>query len=372
MRLLQITASNVWRGHEQQIVYYYNEFDPKIEHQVLICPSGTQLESIAKNQQFNYHSLPYKSTIDKNWIKKIKSTITSEKIDIVLIHSSKAQTMCIIASLLSSQKIPMVFFRTLIKKVDTNFFRRWKYNYKHLRKIVCVSQAVIDTLKPAIDDPSRLSIVGSATDLSQFKNRKPTGVLRQELNLDNDTKIIGNVSAFVPFKDHNTLIETAAIILQTKKNVKFVLAGTGSLEEEIKAKVIAMGMENDIIFLGFRKDISNIFSDFDVFLFTSKNEPTGGVLLEAYASNVPIVACNAGGIPEVVIDGKTGILAEKENPKDFAKGVLEILNDNDKVKTLTKNGFSHLETHFTKEVIGQKMLQELEDVLTRFSSKSNR
>lgn len=369
MRLLQITASNVWRGHEQQIVYYYNEFDSKIDHQVLLCPSGTKLESIAKQQQFNYHSLPFKSTLDKNWIKTIKSIISSEQIDLVLIHNSKAQTLCIVATLLSRKKIPLVFFRTLIKKVDTNFFRRWKYNYTHLRKIVCVSEAVKDTLKPAIDDHSRLSIVGSATDLDQFKNRKPTGVLRTELNLNDKTKIVGNVSAFVPFKDHITWVETAALVLKNTKNIKFVLAGTGPLEDEIKAKVNAMGLQNDIIFLGFRNDISEIFPDFDLFLFTSKNEPTGGVLLEAYASHVPIVACNAGGIPEVVVDGQTGILAEKENPKDFANAVVNILSDKNKIQTLTKNGFNHLKTNFTKEVIGQKMLQELEDVFIRYSKK---
>jgi len=369
MRLLQITASNVWRGHEQQIVYYYNEFDSKIEHQVLLCPKNTQLESIAKQQKFNYQSLPYKSAYDRTWIRAIQSIIKSERIDVVLIHSSKAQTLCILASVWSRTKIPMVFFRTLIKKVDTNFFRRWKYNYEHLRHIVCVSQAVIDTLKPAIDDHSRLSIVGSATDLDQFKNRKPTGVLRKELGLDNTTKIIGNVSAFVPFKDHNTLIETAAIVVKTQKNVRFVMAGTGPLEEEMKAKVAALDLDQFFTFLGFRTDITDIFSDFDLFLFTSKNEPTGGVLLEAYASHVPIVACKAGGIPEVVVDGKTGILAEKENPKAFAEAVLSILNDSNKIKTLTTEGFAHLKTHFTKEIIAEKMLSELHQVVKRFPAK---
>lgn len=366
MRLLQITASNVWRGHEQQIVYYYTEFDSKIEHQVLLCPTNTQLESIAKAQKFNYRSLPFKSAYDKAWIRAIKSIIKSDRIDLVLIHSSKAQTLCILSSMLSRTKIPMVFFRTLIKKVDTNFFRRWKYNYKHLRHIVCVSQAVIDTLKPAIDDHSRLSVVGSATDLDQFKHRKPTGILRQELGIDKNTTIIGNVSAFVPFKDHHTLVEAAAILVKTQEHIKFVLAGTGPLEEDIKTKVSELNLDDYFIFLGFRTDISDIFPDFDMFLFTSNNEPTGGVLLEAYASHVPIVACRAGGIPEVIVDGKTGILVAKENPKDVADAVLTIINDKHKMKALKTAGFQHLKTHFTKEIIANKMLDELQQVAKRF------
>ena len=133
MRLLQITASNVWRGHEQQIVYYYDEFQNKVEHQVLLCTPDTRLAEIAKEKNYNYYTLPYASGEKIKWIKKINQIVKEEKIDIILIHNSKAHTLSVVASLLFRLKIPMVFFRTLIKRVDTNFLRTWKYNYKYLK-----------------------------------------------------------------------------------------------------------------------------------------------------------------------------------------------------------------------------------------------
>lgn len=365
MRLLQITASNVWRGHEQQIVYYYDEFDSKIEHQVLLCPTNTRLAEIAEEKEYIFYDLPDYSKSKKLWISSINKIIKEHHIDIILIHNSKAHTLCIMHSLLYRSKIPMVFFRTLIKKIDTNALRKWKYNYKHLKKLVCVSQAVIDVLKPAIKDHSRFSIVGSATDISEFPKKEASGLLHREFNLPEETILIGNISAFVPFKDHHTFVNAAKIIKSKKENVKFILVGKGELEDDIKAYVKELGLEHDFIFTGFRKDIPEIFPEFDVLMFTSKLEPTGGVLLEAYNCQVPIVATNYGGIPEVVEDGKTGILCEKENAEDFADATLKILEDKNLSDQLVLNGEKHLLANFTKEIIAEKMLKELQDVLIK-------
>ena len=362
MRLLQITASDVWRGHEQQIVYYYEEFSNKIEYQVLICPENTQLSEIAYSKKFNIHTLPFHSEYDRRWIKLINEVIKNERIDIILIHNSTSHTLCVMSSLFYGWKTPMVFFRTLIKKIDTNFFRKWKYNYKHLRKIVCVSEAVRQVLLPAIKDKNRLSIVGSATNLEEFSRTYPTGKLKKELKLEDNNILIANISAFVTFKDHYTFVDAAYIIEKELPNAIFLLIGKGELETEIKKYVSSKNLDKKIIFLGFRKDIPELFPEFDLFLFTSKLEPTGGVLLEAYASKVPIVATRAGGIPEVVVDNKTGLLCEKENPNDFAQKAIKILKDENLKNTLIENGYNHLLKNFTKEVIAKKMLNEIEKV----------
>lgn len=362
MRLLQITASKVWRGHEQQIIYYYDEFASKIEHQVLLCPTGTRLSEIASEKEYNLFTLPYKSEYDKKWVQLIHKIVKREQIDIILIHNSSAHTLCVLHSIFYRSKIPLIFFRTLIKKIDTNYLRKWKYNYKYLRKIVCVSQAVIDVLKPAIKDHTRLSIVGSATDLTEFPKKAATGVLHKEFNLPENTILIGNVSAFVPFKDHYTFVNAALLIKKEIPNVKFILIGKGKLEDDIKSHVNELGLSGDFIFTGFRNDIPELFPEFDVFLFTSKLEPTGGVLLEAYNCHVPIVATNYGGIPEVVIDGKTGLLCTKEDPKDFAEKTVKLLKDKELSYQLTQAGYKRLTEYFTKEVIALKMLNELKTV----------
>ena len=99
-------------------------------------------------------------------------------------------------------------------------------------------------------------------------------------------------------------------------------------------------------------------------MFTSNNEPTGGVLIEAYACRVPIVAANAGGIPEVIVHNETGLLAEVGNPIDFADKVEYLMAKAELQKEFTENGYQYLIDNFTKKVIAEKMYKELNSVFT--------
>ena len=100
-------------------------------------------------------------------------------------------------------------------------------------------------------------------------------------------------------------------------------------------------------------------------MFTSNNEPTGGVLLESYACRVPIVAANAGGIPEVIVNNETGLLAEVGNPIDFADKIEFLLNDEALQNKFKTNGYKYLLNNFTKDAIAKKMFNELKDVLDK-------
>jgi glycosyltransferase involved in cell wall biosynthesis len=205
--------------------------------------------------------------------------------------------------------------------------------------------------------------VGSVTDINKFPKKHKTGLLHKEYNIPADYKIIGNIAAFTGFKDHKTWVNAVAELYKRGLKAKYILVGDGPMEAEIRNQVQELGLENEIIFAGFRKDIPEILPEFDLFLFTSNNEPTGGVLLEAYACHVPIVAANAGGIPEVVVNGETGLLAEVGNPVSFADHVEALIDDADLQKKFVENGYQFLTENFTKEVIARKMFDELNEVV---------
>ncbi|MBR9914234.1 MAG: glycosyltransferase family 4 protein, partial [Algicola sp.] len=195
----------------------------------------------------------------------------------------------------------------------------------------------------------------------------PNGMLHREFNIPEDYKLIGNIAAFTGFKDHYTWVDTVALLVKKATvKAKYVLVGIGELEEEIKQYVADKGLSEHIIFAGFRKDIPEILPEFDLFMFTSNNEPTGGVLLESYACKVPIVAANAGGIPEVIVDKKTGLLAEVGNPTDFADKVELLMNDKALQNELVENGYQHLKDNFTKDVISKKFYDELKTIADNY------
>ena len=365
MRLLQLTASKVWRGHEQKIIYLYEAFKDYgyVEDQWIVCPLDSEIYKIAAEKNMQVIGLDISSEYSLKTAKAIKRICKENDVEIVFIHNSKSHTLAVLSSLFFGLKIPLVLCRTLIKRVDTNFFRKWKYNYKGIKKIICVSHPVVNILKYAVKDHSRMCVVGSVTDVDKFTKQSKNGMLHKEFNIPEDYKIIGNIAEFTGFKDHVTWIHAADELIKRGTKARFILVGKGKLESEIRALVAEKGIEEHIIFAGFRRDVPDILPEFDLFMFTSNNEPTGGVLLESYACRVPIVAANAGGIPEVVIPNETGLLAEVGNPTDFADKVELLLADETMQAKFKKNGYEFLVNNFTKDVIAKKMIDELRAVL---------
>lgn len=366
MRLLQITASGVWRGHEQKIIYLYEAFQEKnyVEDQYIVCANDTPIFDVATKKNMQVIGFDYKSEYDLGFAKKLAQIVKEKKIDVVFIHNSKAHTLAVLSHLFYKLPAPLVLCRTLIRRVDSNMLRKWKYNYKGIKKIICVSQPVVDILKPAVKDHSRMCVVGSVTDINKFTKQEKNGLLHKEYNIPSDYKIIGNIAAFSGFKDHYTWVDTVEILVK-RNNVKakYILIGEGKLEAEIRQYVSDKNLDEHIIFSGFRKDIPEVLPEFDLFLFTSNNEPTGGVLLESYACKVPIVAAKAGGIPEVIVENETGLLAEVGNPMDFADKVELLINDPELQKKFITNGYQFLLDNFTKNVISKKMYDELMEVI---------
>jgi L-malate glycosyltransferase len=366
MRLIQFTAARGWRGHEQKIIYLYEAFRDfgYAEDQWIICPEGSEVHKVAASKNMQVITFEYKGEYNLKFAKRLKQIVTENRADEIFIHSSQAHTLGVLSALVYGLKAPLVLCRTMIKRVDTNFLRKWKYNYKAIKKIICVSQPVVDVLKFAVKDHSKLCVVGSVTDINKFTHIN-TGILRREFNIPADYKIIGNIAAFTPMKDLHTWVRTVAELHNRRVKAKYILIGDGPQEAEIKALIAELGIADEIYLPGFRKDIPQVLPEFDLFLFTSNNEPTGGVLLESYACHVPIVAANAGGIPEVVQDGITGLMAEVGNPISFADKVVQLLEDTALQQQFTDNGYQFLLENFTKEVIAKKMFDELNEVLIK-------
>ncbi len=365
MRLIHFTASKVWRGHEQMIIDIFESLrdNTLVANQLIICPLDSEIYKVATQRNLQLISFDFKSEYDFKFAKKYKEIVEAYGADIIMLHNSKAHTISVLSALFYGLKVPMVLSRTLIKNIGTNFFRKYKYNYKGIKKIICISQPVVEMLKSSIKYPEKMVVIGSVVDTEKFVNHTKNGFLHKEFNIPSDFKIIGNVSAFSKVKDHYTWVDSVAELHKRGLKAKYILIGEGSLEPAIKKYVRSKGLENEIIFAGFRNDIQKCLPEFDLFLFTSKCEATGGVILESYASNVPVIAARAGGVPTVLIDNETGFLADVGCPMDFADKTERLFNDIDLQTKFIKNGFDFLMTTSTRLIIGSQIVTVLNEVV---------
>ena len=122
-------------------------------------------------------------------------------------------------------------------------------------------------------------------------------------------------------------MDAAARIQQTNPGVHWIFVGDGELERDLKAQAGRLGLESQVHFTGWRDDIPDVLALGDVFVLPSEREGFGRVLVEAMAMAKAVVATTAGGIPEIVVDGETGLLVPAAAPAPLADAVRALLDD---------------------------------------------
>jgi glycosyltransferase involved in cell wall biosynthesis len=178
-------------------------------------------------------------------------------------------------------------------------------------------------------------------------------VSRASLNIPSDAIIIGQVAALADHKDYPTFLKAIEILRKEFSNVRAVIVGEGELKDALKKRSAQLGLQNTVSFLGFRLDALNILAALDVFCLSSKEEGLGTSVLDAMALGVPVVATRAGGIPEMVADGKTGYLAVPRDPQSLADALKRAIQNRANNKEILKNALDVAKKFDIKETISR-------------------
>ncbi|MGW1455564.1 glycosyltransferase family 4 protein [Salegentibacter agarivorans] len=145
-------------------------------------------------------------------------------------------------------------------------------------------------------------------------------------------RVVTHIGGFVPEKNHSGLIDIFYKTLERSPDAQLLLIGKGRLENEIKNKVNLLKIQNNVHFLGYRKDVPDILYHSDVFVLPSLIEGLPAVILEAMYSRTPVIAYNVGGVGEVVITNKTGWLVKKGDEKEFMSHLEHVLSNKNEIK----------------------------------------
>jgi glycosyltransferase involved in cell wall biosynthesis len=223
---------------------------------------------------------------------------------------------------------------------------------------------IVQTYKDLGVKDDRLALVYYGPDETRFDPASTApSKIREEYGWPEDTPLITQVAWFYhrvqdnrwsppltrgkSVKGHSDLIRATALILKEFPNAKVLLIGQGwrdtgiQLQEEMKALVRKLGLEESVIFTGFRPTIPDVLAASDVAVQPSLSEGCGGAF-EALLMERPTVGTRVGGIPDMVIDGETGVLVNPADPEDLARGILELLRDPERAKALGRAGRQHV------------------------------
>ncbi|MEM2806769.1 MAG: glycosyltransferase family 4 protein [Candidatus Bathyarchaeia archaeon] len=249
------------------------------------------------------------------------------------------------------------------------------FEYRLLKRsdeIIAVSKYTKKELLENYDlNANKINVIYNGVNVDKFKPSSNKDKIKKELGL-NDDKIILYVGRLYCRKGLPTLLRAAPLILRKFKDVKFVISGKGFGSEEDRFRAFAdrLKVGKNITFIGYFPDekLPKLYQAADIFVLPSVYENLPFALLEAMATALPVITTNVGGIPEVIQDGKNGLLF---NPFDF-RGLA------DKVSYLLENpafaseiGFSSrktVEEKFDWRHIVKQVLKVYDKVLSKWSS----
>lgn len=285
---------------------------------------------------------------------KLAIFLKKENFDIVHCHTSKGGFIGRLAAKLAGAKIIIYsphgdIFEGYFCKLATDFFILLeKFAARYTDKIINLTKIEIERfLEHGIGTRHQLKQIYNGINIKYYERAITSNLKkRDEFGLGKDDFVCATVGRFVPVKGHTYLIKAIQKVVKVIPEAKFLFVGDGELKSKLSEEIKSYDLQRNIFLLGARSDIATILSCINVFLLPSLNEGFGMVLIEAMAARKPVIATNVGGVPEVIINGTTGILVPPEDPEAFSSAIIKLYNNPEMSLEMGSAGYSRARNLF--------------------------
>lgn len=258
---------------------------------------------------------------------------------------------------------------------ENSYFRKVYYQmidritYPISTKIITVS----DDLKKSYISKSKVSskniiTIYNSIDLKDFFFQMGGQQIREELNINIGSPILGSIQLMRGCKPQDSIIYSMPKIIDKFPDLKLLLVGDGTEKKKLIKLVKKLKIERSVYFLGFRKDICEILAAIDIFVTCPLYEAFGMAILEAMAMQKPVIASKVGGISEVVKENETAILVNPYDHNQLSMAIIDLLENKVKREQMGINGRKRAETLFSAEIIGGKIEALYEQLLSEARS----
>lgn len=299
------------------------------------------------------------------WMLECYRLVKREGVDLIQAHEFDAIVHGWVVAKLAG--IPLV--GTIHGKVYFHEKARRRCSYRIISRSATLV-AVSEDLKRFIVDEvgiaaSRVQVVYNGLDPAAVAapDADPLQVKR-ELGLASDELVVGAVGNLYPVKGHRYLLDAIPEVLKACPNTTFLFIGRGELEASLKAQAQALGIEQKVKFLGLRQDVPRLLAVMDVFCMPSLSEGLSIALLEAMAARKAVVVTRVGGNPELVVDGKTGLLVPSQDAPALSRALLALLPNVALRSRFGTSAHERLRTNFSLAAMTARYQQAYREALS--------
>ena len=355
LSVLQVaTGFPSWGGTELHILNLSEQLRRRGYEVTVACRPGCWVEERAG--QMGLPTVPIRVMRQNDWqdFGAIRRVLRERKIDVMHVHWSTDVVVPGFAAL--REHVPVRILSRHMPYPFKNRLGSWLYSRVLFSRLTPVSDSVRRMLLKSGVPDGKIEVIHHGTDVEAFaETTQPRREVRAALGIPEDSVAVGIVGRIAPEKGHAVLLE-AVRKLDGQYPLSLVIVGSGPDEDAIRAAARSAGLEDKVIFAGFRDDVNNAINAMDVVAVPSTwNEPCSAVVQQGMALSKPVVGTRAGGTPEMVLDGETGFLVPPSDADALASALAHLAGDAFLRKRLGAAGRERVEEFFSLRVMTDKI-----------------
>jgi glycosyltransferase involved in cell wall biosynthesis len=291
---------------------------------ILMGPEDSPVLAAAERRGIPTLPVLFHGEADVGFVRRFRARIDEQKPDVIHLYSGNgADTLGLWAAWRSG--VPSVVSRR-DDRAQPGMIARLKYN--RCDRVIAVSDGIRDNLIREGVSPEHVVTVRSAIDAESIPHTCEDGAeFRRGFGFSEDSLVLAMAARFVERKGHALLLDALPSLIEAEPRTRVVLFGEGPNFEEMRERVDGEGLGAHVHFAGFREDLVDLLPCCDVFVHPARAEGSGVAPLEAAAAGLPVVATRVGGLPEAVVDGRTGLLVEPDDPEGLRDALVRLLGD---------------------------------------------
>ena len=330
-------------GGAQQVLYLLGELSKTEVRSVLICPEHSAVGDAARAAGIEVEAIPYRGDLDWRAAKRIGKILTRHQVDLVHVHSRRGAD---IWGGLAARKLGLPC--VLSRRVD-NHERAWAVaaKYRLYDHVIAISEGIRDVLIADGVAPDKVSCVRSAVDWERFQQPADKAGLTARFDLPEDATVIGIAAQLIPRKGHDVLLEALSDLIPRWPNLYLLVMGKGPSESAISEQTRTLNLSRHVHLVGFVEDLDYVLPSLDFLVHPARSEGLGVVLLQAASAGIAVIACDAGGMPEAVIDQQTGLLVPPGDAAALKIAIERLLSEPERAETFGAKGRDRMLASFS-------------------------
>lgn len=344
MKILYVDTENFWRGGQEQLFSLICGMNQAGHEILLASPCSAPLSQ--RVSALGVRTIPFDQRMELSPKAFFNMYSLLKKLRVDIVHFNTPLPVLpggLAIKLLSvtGEKTPLAVCSRRVNFPLKYRISRLKYNYL-TDHVLTVSESIRKTLLNSGIRPHLVETVYEGIDTEWIDAQKPL-----TLPFSKGRLVVGTVAHLSHEKGHVDILKAISLIKDKCPDTCYVFVGEGEMREQLEQQAGNLGISDIVHFTGFRKDSEALMKSFDIFCLPSLSEGLSSAIMSAMACSLPVISTNVGGIPELVIQGKTGLLTEPSSPDQLASSLFRLLTSPEDRLSFGREGRKIVENLFT-------------------------